>query len=61
LIPGARYREAGVRRFIFAFASAAAPYGEAVAAGIFVGRAVLDGFAARAMSELRAATDVRVG
>jgi alkanesulfonate monooxygenase SsuD/methylene tetrahydromethanopterin reductase-like flavin-dependent oxidoreductase (luciferase family) len=44
-----RYREAGIRRFIFVFASAASPYDEARAAGIFAGRAALDTFGAQAM------------
>jgi alkanesulfonate monooxygenase SsuD/methylene tetrahydromethanopterin reductase-like flavin-dependent oxidoreductase (luciferase family) len=44
-----RYREAGVQRFIFTFASAAGPYGEAVAAGLFAGRTALDGFAVDAL------------
>jgi alkanesulfonate monooxygenase SsuD/methylene tetrahydromethanopterin reductase-like flavin-dependent oxidoreductase (luciferase family) len=48
-----RYREAGVERFIFEYASAAAPYEEAVAAGIFAGRAALDAFAVQAMRSLR--------
>jgi hypothetical protein len=48
-----RYQEAGVQRFIFEYASAAAPYAEAVAAGMFAGRAALDAFAAEAMSTLR--------
>jgi alkanesulfonate monooxygenase SsuD/methylene tetrahydromethanopterin reductase-like flavin-dependent oxidoreductase (luciferase family) len=48
-----RYREAGVQRLIFAFASASTPYGEAVAAGMFAGRAALDAFAAAAMGRLR--------
>ena len=49
-----RYRDAGVQRFIFEYANAVAPYGEAVAAGLFVGRAALDAFAAQAMTEMRA-------
>jgi alkanesulfonate monooxygenase SsuD/methylene tetrahydromethanopterin reductase-like flavin-dependent oxidoreductase (luciferase family) len=45
-----RYREAGVQRFIFVFASAAAPYAEAVAAGMFAARATLEAVAAQAIS-----------
>jgi hypothetical protein len=47
------YQEAGVQRFIFVYASAAAPHDEAVAAGIIAGRAALDPFATQAMRGLR--------
>jgi alkanesulfonate monooxygenase SsuD/methylene tetrahydromethanopterin reductase-like flavin-dependent oxidoreductase (luciferase family) len=47
-----RYREAGIQRFIFEFASVAAPYEEAIDAGMFAGRAALDAFAAQAMYDL---------
>jgi alkanesulfonate monooxygenase SsuD/methylene tetrahydromethanopterin reductase-like flavin-dependent oxidoreductase (luciferase family) len=52
-----RYREAGVQRFIFEFASVAAPYAEAVAAGMFAGRAALEPFVAQAMAAMQGEGD----